>query len=651
MHTIGIDFGTTKTLVTRINPANNWPVSVRLGVGSDYIPTTVYVDEGGSIHFGDDADERMADDTGAYLRGFKMKLGSPTPLLIRFTENGETIRLMAKDLVREYLRYIRKQVESRVFMEQGTVNSAIITRPVNFSPALLEELKQAAREAGFTKVHFTTEPEAAGLAFCRMNAAKAFKRSALVVDWGGGTLDFALVTRKGDTIYTHPRLTDGDTTMGGEHFDNLLLNYIQQNLQKKKITELNHITARQVVRRNKERLSTDTRTTVRLSSKGGACPPITLTRELFNEMIAANIEQAAKKVRNLIAKIPEENKPEMLLLVGGSCKIPYIKEKLEAACGLPAYAWEHSREAVGLGAALWSNAPTDDIPGMQDTFRVPTPAPEPTDDAEQYFRQGMAHYHGTGVSPHYPRAAYDFLRAAQAGHAEAQYLLGTMYNKGQGMPQNATQAAHYYRQAAEQGHIKAQFDLANMYQQGVGVPQDHAQALHWYRKAAELGDAEATYQVGRMYDAGCGVAQNPTIAAYCYLKAAEQGIVRAQFDLAEAYYHGRGVVQNYTEARRRYKQAGKQGHTKSQYLVGYILENGLGIAPKYEQAAHWYHLAAEQGHADAQFRLANLYIAGKGVTQNYATAVNLYRQAAHNNHEQAKDALARFSLFLGKTFG
>ncbi|WP_439830288.1 tetratricopeptide repeat protein, partial [Aeromonas veronii] len=64
------------------------------------------------------------------------------------------------------------------------------------------------------------------------------------------------------------------------------------------------------------------------------------------------------------------------------------------------------------------------------------------------------------------------------------------------MPQDDAQALAWYRKAAEQGHAKAQYNLGVMYGNGQGVPQDDAQAVVWFRKAAEQGLAEAQYELG-----------------------------------------------------------------------------------------------------------------------------------------------------------
>ncbi len=354
MHTIGIDFGTTKTLVSRIVEETGRPETVRLGQGTDYIPTSVFIKDNGDMLFGDEADDRLTEDDGVYLRGFKMSLGNSTPVYAQMNDEGELIQYMAAELVTRYLSYIRTRVQETVFSGEP-ITRAIITRPVEFSPARCEELRQAAIAAGFAEVELTTEPEAAGLAFCRLNDARAFRHSALIVDWGGGTLDFALVTREDNHIIPHPNLTAGDVTMGGERFDYQLWSYAESKLRKQGIHTVNPVSMLPIVRKNKERLSASDTATLRLSHEHGTCPPIELTQQLFNTLIKDSVERAAGKIMQLLERIPEADKPEMLLLVGGSCRIPYIKCKLEEICKLPAVSWHLSREAVSLGAALWDS--------------------------------------------------------------------------------------------------------------------------------------------------------------------------------------------------------------------------------------------------------------------------------------------------------
>ena len=84
-------------------------------------------------------------------------------------------------------------------------------------------------------------------------------------------------------------------------------------------------------------------------------------------------------------------------------------------------------------------------------------------------------------------ALADLRASAEAGDAEAQFILGGMYVTGVGVPQDDVEAVAWYRRAAEQGDARAQYNLGGMYREGRGVPQDDVEAVAWYRRAAEQG--------------------------------------------------------------------------------------------------------------------------------------------------------------------
>jgi hypothetical protein len=111
-----------------------------------------------------------------------------------------------------------------------------------------------------------------------------------------------------------------------------------------------------------------------------------------------------------------------------------------------------------------------------------------------------------------------------------------------------TTAFAKFKKAAEAGHAIAQFNLALMYDQGQGVPKDYAQAVRWFTKAAEAGNADAQYNLALMYFGGQGVPQDYQQAAQWYTKAAEAGIAPAQNNLALMYAKGLGVPQDYVFA-------------------------------------------------------------------------------------------------------
>ena len=96
-------------------------------------------------------------------------------------------------------------------------------------------------------------------------------------------------------------------------------------------------------------------------------------------------------------------------------------------------------------------------------------------------------------------------KAAEQGHAEAQYSLGVAYSKGIGVAKDYEQAVYWFLKAAEQGFASAQYNLGFVHAEGRGVAKDYKQAVYWYLKAAEQGDADAQHNLALMYNKGEGV--------------------------------------------------------------------------------------------------------------------------------------------------
>ncbi len=123
-----------------------------------------------------------------------------------------------------------------------------------------------------------------------------------------------------------------------------------------------------------------------------------------------------------------------------------------------------------------------------------------------------------------PRAKWWLKKAAQKGHAPAQYQLAVMYYTGEGMEQNTQRARELLEKAAQQGYAPAQYLLALMYSNGAGMEQRYtARAIEWYEKAAQQGYAPAQYLLAEMYYKGEGGKTDKPQARYWLEKAAQQG--------------------------------------------------------------------------------------------------------------------------------
>ena len=218
------------------------------------------------------------------------------------------------------------------------------------------------------------------------------------------------------------------------------------------------------------------------------------------------------------------------------------------------------------------------------------------------------------------QALADLRASAEAGDAEAQFILGGMYVTGVGVPQDAAEAVAWYRRAAEQGYARAQYNLGVIYAEGVGGPQNAAEAVAWYRRAAEQGNARAQSNLGVMYAEGVGGPQDAAEAVAWYRRAAEQGDASAQSNLGAMYDQGVGVPQDAAEAVAWYRRAAEQGDARAQYNLGGMYRKGRGVPQDAAGAVAWYRRAAEQGHARAQYNLGGMYRQGRGVPQDAAEA-------------------------------
>ena len=271
-------------------------------------------------------------------------------------------------------------------------------------------------------------------------------------------------------------------------------------------------------------------------------------------------------------------------------------------------------------------------------------------------------------------AAKWYRKAADQGHAEAEYQLGRFCHSS--VNGGEAEAAQWYRKAADQGHADAQFEIGDCYASGTGVAKDEVEAIKWFRKAANQGGVEAEYQLGECYQKGTGVSTDAIEAVKWYRKAAESGDLPpnppgfhgrfptwaiwnaradAQRALAQCYSNGVGVVEDRQEAARwsleehrshgesdraylnMLKSLAETGNANYEYLVAEHTADPI-------EALNWYRKAAEHGEGYTQMHLAECYKNGVGVSANAVEAAKWYRKAADHGDELAQDTLGNCYL-------
>ena len=297
------------------------------------------------------------------------------------------------------------------------------------------------------------------------------------------------------------------------------------------------------------------------------------------------------------------------------------------------------------------------------------------ESAQSIYEQAENCYRGqNGVKEDRAKAFELYQKAAEQGHADAQYSLGYMYAYGECTAKDEEKALFWYRQAAAQGHEKAgrmatglgdrikspninvsrvaaqqrQVSSDEAYEKGKnyyygrnGFKQSFADAVEWFRFAAESGHLWAQCYLGTCYMHGEGVSRDEKKAVKWYRRAADAGNDAAQCFIANCYIRGQGVCKNDEEAVKWYRKAANEGNVTAQCNLGNCYYLGKGVALDYIEAVEWYRRAVAKENAIAQNCLGICYEKGQGVTQDYSEAANLYRKAIANGNERAKESLER----------
>ena len=150
-------------------------------------------------------------------------------------------------------------------------------------------------------------------------------------------------------------------------------------------------------------------------------------------------------------------------------------------------------------------------------------------------------------------------KAADAGVAEAQWLLGLCYGWGSGVQQDRTEMVLWLRKAADGGNVLAQYVLGDCCCTGQGTFQDPEEGLKWFHKAAEQGYAAAQCKLGFRFYHGQDISRDWGQAVKWWRKAAEQNMASAQWGLGMCHYNGHGILQDREEGLKWIRKAAEQG--------------------------------------------------------------------------------------------
>jgi molecular chaperone DnaK len=249
-----------------------------------------------------------------------------------------------KDMAEEYL--------------QDDISEAIITVPAYFDDSQRQATKDAGRIAGLKVSRIINEPTAASLAY-RLNEQS--EKKIAVYDLGGGTFDVSIL-QLGDGVF-EVKATSGDTFLGGEDFDQRIVDWLLSEFQKKEGIDLRADRLalqrlKEAAEKSKCELSLETRSEISLpfiaaDAKGPKHLNAVLTREQFEEIVADLVERTRKPCLEALnlAGLKPENIDEVLL-VGGQTRTPKVMEVVRSIFGREPSRDRNPEEVVGIGAAI-----------------------------------------------------------------------------------------------------------------------------------------------------------------------------------------------------------------------------------------------------------------------------------------------------------
>ncbi|WP_293957095.1 MULTISPECIES: molecular chaperone DnaK [unclassified Sphingobacterium] len=377
---IGIDLGTTNSCVAVME--GNEPVVITNNEGKRTTPSIVAFVEGGERKVGDPAKRQAITNPHKTIYSIKRFMGLSYDEALKEAEHvpynivkgdNNTPRVEIDD--RKYtpqeisamvLQKMKKTAEDFLGQE---VTEAVITVPAYFNDAQRQATKEAGEIAGLSVKRIINEPTAAALAYGLDKAHKDMK--IVVFDCGGGTHDVS-VLELGDGVF-EVKSTDGDTHLGGDDFDNVIINWLNEEFKsenngfdlKKDPMALQRL--KEAAEKAKIELSSATSTEINLPYiTADATGPKHLVRSLSRakfEALAADLikrtiapcESALKNAGFSKSDIDE------IILVGGSTRIPAIVDAVKAFFGKEPSKGVNPDEVVALGAAIQGGVLTGEV--------------------------------------------------------------------------------------------------------------------------------------------------------------------------------------------------------------------------------------------------------------------------------------------------
>ena len=356
---IGIDLGTTNSCVAVMEGGE--PVVIANAEGNRTTPSVVAFSKTGERMVGQVAKRQAITNPENTVASIKRHMGSDYKVDI----DGK--KYTPQEISAMILQKLKADAEAYL---GGTVTEAVITVPAYFNDAQRQATKDAGKIAGLDVKRIINEPTAAALAY---GVDKEAEQKVMVYDLGGGTFDVSILDI-GDGVI-EVLATNGNTHLGGDDFDECVMNYLVSEFKKAEGIDLSNDKVamqrlKEAAEKAKIELSGVTSTNINLpyitaDATGPKHLDVTLTRAKFNELTAHLVEATAGPVKQAMADAGlTANDISKVLLVGGSTRIPAVQDEVKKLTGKEGFKGINPDECVAVGAAIQGGVLGGDVKGL-----------------------------------------------------------------------------------------------------------------------------------------------------------------------------------------------------------------------------------------------------------------------------------------------
>lgn len=354
---IGIDLGTTNSCVSVLEGGE--PVVIANAEGARTTPSVVAFTKNGERLVGETAKRQAITNPDRTIASIKRHMGES------YTVEIDGKSYTPQDISAMILGKLKSDAEAYLGEK---VSEAVITVPAYFSDAQKQATKDAGKIAGLDVKRIINEPTAASLAYGLDKADGAQK--ILVYDLGGGTFDVS-VLELGDGVF-EVLATNGDTHLGGDDFDNAVLDFLADSFKSEHGVDLRKDNMalqrlKEAAEKAKKELSSAQSTKINLpfitvTDEGPLHMDMDLTRARFDQLTSGLVERSIEPMKKAMADAGVTNSDiAKVILVGGSTRIPAVQTAVQKVTGKEPFKGINPDECVAIGASIQAGVLTGEV--------------------------------------------------------------------------------------------------------------------------------------------------------------------------------------------------------------------------------------------------------------------------------------------------